>query len=232
MFLRHEISRAVDMQKRSYRLLRWVASAVDSHRVSFDHAHGALGMEEAARAWFTRNYDCLPSDARPAREDVEQFANLFASYLGTSFDLVEDPGSRPKSQCGCWCSYCTMMVAASHLKAKKVREGDKRGAAIEKTRYVGDLVRELGLPLEEAQICALAESKELREAVALATYGSWLLKRMRGLSCGPEVLALWRQFAWNATGAPKKDFDLSVDAITAAELRVAEEIRQRAAHAL
>lgn len=39
------------------------------------------------------------------------------------------------------------------------------------------------------------------------------VRRCDGLYTGSYVLALWRTFAWTATGSPKKEFRLNVDAI-------------------
>ncbi len=45
-------------------------------------------------------------------------------------------------------------------------------------------------------------------------------KRFAGDYEGAEVLALWRRFAWTRTGAPKKDFELTSDAILAADATI------------
>ena len=88
--LRH----AVNLQQRSYRLLRWTAKAVESGFLHVEAAHNYLSLlPDAARDWLLRHYENIPPDARPKREDIECFSAFFSTYLENSFDLVADPGS-------------------------------------------------------------------------------------------------------------------------------------------
>jgi hypothetical protein len=57
--------------------------------------------------------------------------------------------------------------------------------------------------------------------VATLAYGQQLVERTRGRSEGPAVLALWREIAWEKTGAPKKDFQLEAEDILRAEQSLA-----------
>jgi hypothetical protein len=51
---------------------------------------------------------------------------------------------------------------------------------------------------------------------SLLAYGQQLVARMRGISEGPPLLALWREIAWDRT-APKKNFQLEAETILTAQ---------------
>ena len=51
-------------------------------------------------------------------------------------------------------------------------------------------------------------------------YGYDLLQREKGIANGPAVLALWRTFAWNESGSPKRGFRLEAEMIAEAETRL------------
>lgn len=102
MFERDTIERAVDLQQRSYALLTWMTDAIDRGFIAFDTAHHYATLPEATLAWLNRHFLDVPAAARPTREDLSAFTNLFASYLETSFDLIEQPGERlysPNAHC-------------------------------------------------------------------------------------------------------------------------------------
>jgi hypothetical protein len=54
----------------------------------------------------------------------------------------------------------------------------------------------------------------------MTAYAAALLRRLEGSTDGPEVLALWRRFAWTRSGSPRKDFVLTADAVLQAEADV------------
>jgi hypothetical protein len=56
-----------------------------------------------------------------------------------------------------------------------------------------------------------------------------LLSRIKGISAGPAVLALWRGFAWTKQGSPKNDFKLSTEMIIDSEVRLSEILHRIAA---
>ena len=123
--LRH----AVDMQHRSYLLLKWVASAVTSGFVSFKTAHTYSTLPLAAEAWIAGHYSNIPANARPAREDLAAFAAFFSTYLTNSFDLIANPGQQLFSpDAHCFCPMCSWLIDAPNLMTKKVTSADKRRA--------------------------------------------------------------------------------------------------------
>ena len=87
-----------------------------------------------------------------------------------------------------------------------------------------DRLRELamqeGKDLSEGDADERIEKGDLTESLALVAYGRELLRRVEGLSEGTAVLALWRKFAWNEKGSPKKGFDLTAAMILEAQEKV------------
>jgi hypothetical protein len=219
-----DIQRAVDLQQRSYRLLRWLGTAIDAGQVGLDQLHDTLSLAQAARAFLDANLTALPPEHRPAPEELQAFANMFASYLTTSFDLLPNPGTRGLSPCGCTCELCIYLVSAPHLAPKKLAPVDKVRARGLEIRCIEAVARERGVVLGAGAAEALADLDSLREPLAMATYGRELLKRMVGDFEGPEVLALWRRFAWTVKGSPKKGFTFTMQSILDAETAVVRAI--------
>ena len=223
VFEEAEIASAVEIQRRSYRLLRWVGDAIERGFIRLERAHQYSTESGAAQAWIAEHFANLPPDCRPPEktgEEFRRFASFFASYLLTSFDLHEDPGVRLISGCGCYCPICTHLAAAPHLKAKKLRPADKRRAEALKRSYLEELARENSLSFRDELASGILNDPAHSRDAAVATYGAELLRRCRGHSSGTAVLALWRQFAWRQTGSPIRDFELKASAILEAERRL------------
>jgi hypothetical protein len=227
MFERNQIARAVDLQQRSYKLLRWMTDAVERGFITFQAAHTYSTLPEAARAWLDAHGTSVPAPARPPREDVAAFANLFSTYLDNSFDLVENPGQRLYSpDAHCFCPLCSWMVAMPRLKAKKLVRSDKERAHRLTVNALRQLALELDVPLDAGHTEAIADEPKMREPLALVAYGHDLLRRLDGVAEGPASLALWRRFAWTAQGSPKHGFELSPAAILDAESAVVQRLRR------
>ncbi len=222
------IERLLEAQRRSYRLLLWMGTAVDRGLISLDAAaHVGSTPPERAQRWVTRHHQNLPADARPTSEgpdDVRLFANVFASYLDTSFEWTASPRPRLESSCGCPCEICAVLVAGPHLRTRKVTGAHKRRAR----RLTEDALRQLALdegrPLIEADLEAICSDDALREDLAIHAYVVELARRAQGVSEGPAVLALWRTFAWTREGSPRKRFELTASQVRAAEDRLRKRI--------
>jgi hypothetical protein len=87
MFDRDQVDEILDLQRRSYALLRWIDATVQSGTLPLGSLHGALDASHAAAEWLSRNAASLPPNARPPQGKLEKFAHLFASYLVTSFQI-------------------------------------------------------------------------------------------------------------------------------------------------
>lgn len=223
MFVREEISRVLDLHRKSYNLLKWLGTAINRGFIQFDHAHEYMDQNEAAREWIKRHLLNLPPDCRPDSNDIDRFARFFATYLTTSFDLVASPGKKLTSGCGCYCSFCAYAVSAPKLKAKKLSRKDKERARKLKVFRLKQLAIENNTSLDESAIDKLIDSPETAIDVSLIAYADQLLERTNGRSDGPAVLALWREIAWEKN-APRKNFQLEVDNILRSEQSVAKRI--------
>ena len=216
MLDRDEIIEAVNLQRRSYNLLRWLSAAISKRVIRFNRAHEYMQEAEAAEDWIKGHYLNLPPDCRPDADRLAEFARFFATYLTTSFDLVKQPDAHLTSPCGCWCRVCAYLTSASHLKAKKLSRRDKERARKIKAIVLQQLAVQHNTRLGQQQAEQLIDLKSLAFDVALLSYGTQLIERTRGRSAGPAVLALWREIAWNQT-SPKKDFQLNAEDILRAE---------------
>jgi hypothetical protein len=215
---RDEVQRAVELQARGYRLVKWLEKALADGFIAPETAHVYASLADAAQAWIERHYLNLPDAARPTREDMPAFSNLFSTYLTNTFDLDENPGRRLYSpDAHCFCPCCSWMVRVPHLKPKKVGAPDKKVAESMKRGFIRKLALDARLSVSEEAVDQVLRAPQLKEAVALATYAADLLQRLKGVAVGPATLALWRSFAWTAQGSPKKNFVLSADGIMLAQ---------------
>jgi hypothetical protein len=219
------IAEAVEVQRRSYQLLMWLGRAIDSGIITFTRTHSDADAADNAYEWIQEHYDLLPEEFRPPRDRLRPFSNYFGSYVTTSFDLTDRPGTRPESNCGCFCELCSHLVNASHLRPKKLGKRDKDGARQERVSRVILLAQEEGIPLSGDLAAAVAGGPFLRDA-AYSAYGQNLLERIGGSECGPYVLALWREIAWKPEGSPIKDFKLTASDFFEAEGRLIAEMKR------
>ena len=128
MLDREELIQAVDVQRRSYNLLLWLRTAISKGIIRIDRAHDYMDEAEAAQDWIEGHYLNLPPNCRPERDQLKPFSRFFATYLTTSFELVDEPAQRSESKCGCRCPICAYMTGPHHLKTKKVFRRDKERA--------------------------------------------------------------------------------------------------------
>lgn len=71
----------------------------------------------------------------------------------------------------------------------------------------------------------LKDENHSRDA-AMVAYAGELVRRCGGAWNGPEVLALWRGFAWTATGSLIRGFELTLSDILHAEDRLKRAVRE------
>jgi hypothetical protein len=76
---------------------------------------------------------------------VGEYANFFVTYLTTSFDILNNPGTIKRSRCGCFCPLCTYVVNAPHLRIKRVLKRDKERAVILMEYRLNALAKEEGI---------------------------------------------------------------------------------------
>lgn len=215
-----ELVQAVDLHRRSYNLLLWLRTAIAKGVIQTTRAHEYMDEAEAAEDWIAGHYLNLPPNCRPEREQLKPFSRFFATYLTTSFELIDQPVQHLESKCGCYCPICAYLTGPHHLKTKKLFRRDKERARKIKIVALQQLSREQNKYLTEEQAEKLVDSHVTAREVALLAYGQQLMARTRGNAEGPAVLALWREIARDRT-APKKDFTLEAEDILNAERMLA-----------
>jgi hypothetical protein len=216
---------AIDIHSQSYQLLRWVAEAVRKGFIPATRAHEYANTGDAALDWIQEHYLNFPQGLRPDRRHLREFANFFGTYLTSSFDIFEQPGTRLDSPCGCYCPMCARLVNAPHLRPKKLTRRDKERATRLMVDRVAALAREERIAATDTAVTAIVHGDETRRPAAYSTYGHWLIRRLERDTDGTAVLALWREIAWKRTGSPIPKFRLRYEDFVEAEKVVAEALR-------
>lgn len=208
----NDLALAVDLHRRSYRMLLWLSDRARRSDELVNVIHSSVSTREAAYEWMTRLYGSLPGDTRPETRLLRQYADFFSTYLQTSFTYDDQP-TRTVNPCGCYCRYCTYIVSAPALKTRRVTTRDKRRAGKLVEDRLLELAYEEGLPQRGIALSGLLADVDVRVAAAWSTYGSWLIRRCRGQTPGPALLALWRKIKSdpnrsfpNAQGLRMEDF--------------------------
>jgi hypothetical protein len=230
MLVHEEVTLAVELQRKSYGLLRWITDAVGKGELTFSTAHDYATASESFREWLTTYTRQVPGKWRPRMSEPREvtfFANLFTSYLLTSFELVEAPGLRKTSEYGCSCELCSRLVA-SHLRVRTIGKAEKSRARELKLDCLKRLAGECARPLTDSLALTLIDGESTAEACSLATYGESLVARALGATGEPALLALWREFAWMSSGSPRRDFELTPELILESEALLVEELKSRA----
>lgn len=227
MFDLAQLECAIDMQQRSYRLLKWLAGAVSIGLIRFSTAHSFASLSQGASSWLLEHLQNIPPDARPERQDIAVFANFFSTYLENSFDFDPTPGKRLYSPDDhCFCPMCSWLIDAPNLKTKKLGPADKKRARDMSIDAVQTLAVQLGVTIVDSEIDQLLADETTQENAYLVAYGFDLFDRLKGIANGPPVLALWRGFAWNRSGSPKPEFRLSARLIIDAEAHIVRLLQQ------
>lgn len=171
--------------------------------------------------WLRKNGSLLELTKPFSIEDQRAFANLFVSYLESSFDFLGQE-RHWQSSGGCSCLLCASIGDSSRLAPKKLGPADVERATrlleAELQSVAGGVAKSPSL--NKAQTEALTCDPGLREPLAIAAWMSAIFRRMRGDYVGPEALVLWRRFAWSSKGSPKRDFKMTEAAVASAQVQV------------
>lgn len=237
LFTSTSLAKAVEVQKRCYKFLQLVKNdrlaLTGGWAISGRHNDAATEAErfkELVLAHFTD----LPEDSRPIsskENDLDDFARFFVSYLICSFDLVEDQRlvqTDGAADSRCWCELCARLTDAPNLKLKKVTGRDKGIADSLEAAAIDELAATENVSLSKKNIKAILENPVYAETRALTAYGIELIRRCAGESVDASSLVLWRRFAWDENGRPKKDFVLTAELIEKAENLLISELKELA----
>ncbi len=224
---------AIDIQGRSFKLLRWINEQIRKGLILTPQVSSHSDSPDPALAWIQEWRLLIPEEARPDPAHLRQFARFFWTYLLTSFDVVENPGFRGVSVGGrCTCELCSHIQSAPNLQPKKLQPRDKNRAAELMSERIQQLADEEGIAPFPGIAKSVLNDPDLRPSAGYSAYGYWLIQRMAGLTDGPAILALWREIAWNRLGSPLKDFKLRQEDFIAAERSLVERLRTSSLDAL
>jgi hypothetical protein len=202
---------ALSIRDRSYRLLLWFSKAIDSGAITLAAATHHGGGPEPAKYWLHNFAFVIPAEFQPAASELDEFAAFFSTYLTSSFHIVAKPGTRGVGPFGeRACDVCIRIINASHLQAKKLDAHDKQRANFLMIESLLALAQEHGISLDPQQAELIVHNQPTRRDCAYLSYGDWLIRRLKGESDGPAVLALWRLIAWDPRGGQIRGFKLRI----------------------
>ena len=206
----------------------WVSDAIDSDLIQPSRARSHSGGPEAALEWLRYNAHGIPTDLLPPEAELPEFAAFFSTFLTSSFDVIEEPGTRGEAapRGSCRCDLCVRIVNAPHLQSKKLYLRDKRRAIFLMAESIAELGRENGVLVEESLAQKLATNRAIQREAAYVSYGRWLIRRLSGESDGPAILALWRLIAWDPRGGMRRDFTLELNDFKHADKTILSEIER------
>ena len=206
------LAKAIETRERCYRLLMWISDAIDDGLIQPRSSRHGSGGADAAVDWLRYHFELIPEEVRPDENDIAEFGAFFSTFLTSSFDIVEKPGTRGEgpSWFGCQCELCLRIVNAPHLQTKKLYARDKRRANFLMSECLLDFAKEHGLLLTEERSREIVANESTRRSTAYLAYGHWLIRRLAGDSDGPAVLALWRLIAWDPRGGMRRGFTLQL----------------------
>lgn len=206
----------------------WISDSIDNQLLQPKRAKHHSGGPDAAIEWLRYNYTHIREDLRPPENELDEFGAFFSTYLTSSFDIVEKPGTKGEgpSSTGCHCEICLRIVNAPHLPAKKLFARDKRRADFLMAECVTELAKEYRLNIDEDHAMKLATDNATRRDAAYIAYGHWLIKRLSGETDGPAILALWRIIAWDPRGGMRSGFTLELNDFKVAEENLLAAIRR------
>jgi hypothetical protein len=212
------LTTAIDIQRRCYRLLRWLSREAAAERLSVPVHPGFMSQADLAVEWLVSIAPNLPEDARPPQLDdpdlLRKYANYFASYVETSFDFDGTPRRGwVAGPCGCDCPLCRVLAMESPLRRRKVSARAKQSAKQLSARALVQLASELGHELTEADAMTMVADPQVRAPSALLAYVADLFERLEGWPGDASSLALWRRFAYTPSGAPIQGFELTVELV-------------------
>lgn len=230
MLTNKELETAFEISQKAYLLLKWLEEAMNKKLYSPVSAHKNLSSSEAVEAWLVEHIKNLPERTRPnihSLAELKKFCNYFSTFLTTSFDIVEKPGKRLYSDdAHCFCPMCSWLINVSHLKPKKVSGLDKKKAIKLKQNTLMQLCMNLQIVINTNDIEKFINNKATFESVSVITYGNELISRTKGHSNGASVLWLWRNFAWNKSGSPRKKFEFTKDYLLDSKVEVCEALKR------
>jgi hypothetical protein len=224
MFNKQQLTEILELHEKSFGLLRWINSALKQNALSFSTMHETTDTARAAAEWIARHLSNIPHDVRPSENQMNKFANLFVSFLQTSFKLTQGGTASGWGLFGCFCSCCRMIRYTPYLELRNPSKKDFRDARDLKVIYLKRLAEEQKFERTTELVETILANATMRENVSLATWATELIRRSEFASQGESVLALWREFAWK-DGNAKRNFKVKPTTFMEAEQSVLAQMK-------
>ncbi|RUS67018.1 hypothetical protein CUZ56_00956 [Saezia sanguinis] len=223
MFNPNELKHTLEIKSKSYNTLMWINSVIYKSR-SLSKVRAFAEVAVDTEKWVKQHYALIPEHCKPLPEEIPAFSHLLHSYFHISFVLTGDfktPYSTLKH------ALLFVFRGFFYLSLRHVTKADKLEAEKMMIAQLAHTAERLGLETDPEQLQTMLKDKSLHEPVAICAYATDLLQRQKGQINGVPVLALWRKFAWNHHGSPKKNFELIVDMIMNAQHCIQNELLLR-----
>lgn len=223
MFNTDELQQTLALKENSYETFLWIKKKMrTSHSLSKVKAFAEVSLD--TENWVKKNYNAIPNKYRPLQEEIPKFSFLLCSYFHIAFILNGDftkTYSWPKKVL-----YFVLhdMMPQFSISLRKVSKADKHNAEKMMLNQLIHMTKEVCLEMKPPLLEKMLEAKHLHEPLAMCAYANDLLQRQKGQFSGAPVLVLWRKFAWNSHGNPKKNFKLTTEMILNAETTLKNEL--------
>lgn len=225
MINKQELAWAIKTQISAYNLVIWLNSALKKGIISPQKAIEYTSSFEFAQLWIIENYDNLPIDGRPENlepEAVKAFINMFLLQFSSSFEIIAEPGTRYVPH---HLRKGDIYADNPYIRTKKLSNKDKISARNFKLQYLKNLARAQEISLENSLFETMVDDANLKDKIAMTTYALQLIERLKGIDNGLAMLALWREFAWDAHGTRKKKFNLDLSLIIENEVFIIKKLK-------
>jgi hypothetical protein len=175
-----ELQNALELQKRAYSLLLWLAKQGSACSGLLDAE--ALSTPALCERWFNQNLNYLPREIRVDPGEIERFARMLSSFFNTSFHF-EKTELGPRLVRG---QKYTDIRHKRHVR----RRAEERACELVRLALRA-LVLEERLTCPEEVIDEILHDSSLAAALHLYAYGCELVRRTEFATQGRPVHHLW-----------------------------------------
>jgi len=179
----HELEAAIDLQKRAYALLLWLGKNGPTRPSLLDEE--SLSAPSFCEHWLRGSLSVLPSELRPAADELQSFARVLTSFFNTSFHIDHHHGGGRRLVRGQGYS------DARHRRHAGRRANERAHELV--SLALEALAREENVGTSPQMLEDVTKDASVGAALNLWAYGCELVRRTKFASQGPAVHDLWLQ---------------------------------------
>ena len=191
---RDQIARVLRLHRLAYEALVWLDNIALARPHMLDEPTAALLRDEAACVeWVRRDPGRFPDRVRPAPNDVDAFAHLFASFFQTSFRVERRLfDGNPYYRIVAKKDEAAGKDRLGVRRVPRVLERKRRDEATDlRMRALVDLAGSDQAPGFWDRVKEMLADPKLRQHATLWAYACGLVRRTVGGSDGPALHRLW-----------------------------------------